>query len=578
MERQLKQFLKNPQSSRMFNFVTLTWNPVVGCKHLCKYCWARKLALTKLVNSHRYKDGFKPKLIEKELQRKFRKNELVFVSDMGDLFGDWVPKDWIKKVLECIKNNPQTIFLLLTKNPKRYLEFVDEFPPNCILGITIETNKDIINTKKYSEISIAPKPSERIKWIKKLRKKWNGFLMIAIEPIMDFDFELFYQFIKEILPTFVVIGKDNYKNNLPEPPDEKIEKFIEEINKITTIVIKKSLEKFTRKSKKIFTVQELIPKIQVLKMENNPQLLKKLISVSNKFCEFEKWTPLKLISLSYIISPYLRIVDTSLKKKYGSKMCITYIDLFAGCGLNKIEKNVILGSPLLSIEKCKHVGKFFDKFYFIEREPTLCKALKKRLEVLEEENGYEWLKERYKIIVGNSNLKINEIINELSSTFEKVNSLAFIDPYKWEIEWETLENIFQLYGDFLMICQPLLIAKEIGKYNKGSLTKKTIQEISKYFGEKPEVWSKLITENKVKEFYINKIRRFGIRHLETIHIKSGKGAYSYYLIFGSKTKKQNPPWWSLVKTLKEFIESYNGNIVNDSFKITTGEIKTLWHF
>jgi len=120
--------------SRMFSFITKTWNPVVGCQHFCSYCWARKLAKGKLRNTKRYADGFKPKLIEKEIYRRFNPRDFVFVCDMGDLFGDWVPDNWILKVFEAIEYNAKSQFLLLTKNPKRYLEFEQDIPFNCILG------------------------------------------------------------------------------------------------------------------------------------------------------------------------------------------------------------------------------------------------------------------------------------------------------------------------------------------------------------------------------------------------------------------------------------------------------------
>lgn len=77
-------------SQRMFDVISKTWNPVIGCLHSCSYCWARKLVETRLKNSEKYKDGFMPKLVDKELRKKFH-DQFVFVSDMGDLFGEWVP-------------------------------------------------------------------------------------------------------------------------------------------------------------------------------------------------------------------------------------------------------------------------------------------------------------------------------------------------------------------------------------------------------------------------------------------------------------------------------------------------------
>ena len=74
---------KDHRSKRkMFNLVTRTWNPVTGCLYRCNYCWARELATTKLRNSHRYIQGFKPMLNKGEFRSKFKKGDFIFVSDM----------------------------------------------------------------------------------------------------------------------------------------------------------------------------------------------------------------------------------------------------------------------------------------------------------------------------------------------------------------------------------------------------------------------------------------------------------------------------------------------------------------
>jgi protein gp37 len=64
---------------------------------------------------------------------------------MSDLFGDWVPKEWITKVLDVVSKNQQWYFLFLTKNPSRYIEFKDLFGDNCLLGATADTQKRFDN-------------------------------------------------------------------------------------------------------------------------------------------------------------------------------------------------------------------------------------------------------------------------------------------------------------------------------------------------------------------------------------------------------------------------------------------------
>ena len=218
--------------SRMFDKVSKTWNPITGCLHYCKYCWARNFAETRLKFTEKYKKGFVPQIHEKEFKRGFN-GGFVFVSDMGDLFGDWVPREWILKVIEHIKKFPDTNFLFLTKNPKRYHEFIDYFPENTILGATIETNRDDLY-RKYS-ISKAPLPSERYKAMKAL--DWPK-KFVSIEPILDFDLKDLYTWIREIKPILVYVGYDNYGHNLPEPDIKKTTSLITLLAKYTHVRVK----------------------------------------------------------------------------------------------------------------------------------------------------------------------------------------------------------------------------------------------------------------------------------------------------------------------------------------------------
>jgi DNA repair photolyase len=194
--------------TRMFNIVSETWNPITGCPHNCIYCWARKWAETKLKNTERYKNGFISRINEDEFSRRFN-GGIVFVSDMGDMFAETVLDDWIVRVLDYVRNFPTTKFLFLTKNPRRYHEFLDLFPRNSMLGATVETDDDSLAT----EVSRAPPPSDRLEAMYLL--KWDK-KFISIEPIMEFT-DYFPLKIAEIKPLMVFVGYDNYRNRLPEP-------------------------------------------------------------------------------------------------------------------------------------------------------------------------------------------------------------------------------------------------------------------------------------------------------------------------------------------------------------------------
>lgn len=136
-----------------------TWNPVTGCLHGCEYCYARGIAerfggttpqigefdhfkvhhpfdeakrLYEL-DSHMFlrKDGisrkapypffFAPTLHRYRLDepKHWTKPRTIFVCSMADLFGEWVPDEWIEEVFKACEVAPQHRYLFLTKNPGR---------------------------------------------------------------------------------------------------------------------------------------------------------------------------------------------------------------------------------------------------------------------------------------------------------------------------------------------------------------------------------------------------------------------------------------------------------------------------
>lgn len=172
-----------------------TWNPVTGCKHGCEYCYARGIArrygckingdmgnaLAVLEEPYRraidgkinpYPYEFLPTYHKYRLDipQLWTKPRTIFVCSMADLFGDWVPDEWIVDVLNACRKSPQHRYLFLTKNPERYdaledADLITDADKNFWLGsTTTDITKDLLHfngamhTFQSCEPMLAPWP------------------------------------------------------------------------------------------------------------------------------------------------------------------------------------------------------------------------------------------------------------------------------------------------------------------------------------------------------------------------------------------------------------------------------------
>ena len=146
-------------SKTKIDWADATWNPVTGCLHGCEYCYARRIAkrfggsrayerlfcahdpfdcggcnecnsvLDKPVQAANgkidpYPYRFLPTFHRYKLDepRRWKKPRNIFVCSMADLFGKWVPDEWIAEVFKACEAAPQHRYLFLTKNPGRYCD------------------------------------------------------------------------------------------------------------------------------------------------------------------------------------------------------------------------------------------------------------------------------------------------------------------------------------------------------------------------------------------------------------------------------------------------------------------------
>ena len=120
----------NKQGKNGIERCDYTWSQVTGCLHGCEYCYARRMAkrfgMPQLDNDchvytgkvKSYDDavhtgpfpwGFAPTLHKYRFNepQEIKKPSKIFVVSMGDLFGEWVPDEWIQEVFKVCEAAPQ---------------------------------------------------------------------------------------------------------------------------------------------------------------------------------------------------------------------------------------------------------------------------------------------------------------------------------------------------------------------------------------------------------------------------------------------------------------------------------------
>lgn len=207
---------------------TKTWNRSVGCLYDCIYCKPSFQRQLKRVARHincEACDTYEPhNHPERTTIPSF---PIVFVYGTGDIA--FYDPSQVRTTFEIIDHHKPRMFKLYyfqSKNPVCFNRYLDWFKANTdkiILLTTLETNRD----EGYDKISKATPPSQRFRDFKNLDYPRK---VVTIEPVLDFDLEEFFGWIVSLRGLeYVWFGFDSKKCGLPEPSEEKAQRFVDEL-------------------------------------------------------------------------------------------------------------------------------------------------------------------------------------------------------------------------------------------------------------------------------------------------------------------------------------------------------------
>lgn len=157
----------NASEGSGISWAAWSWNPVTGCLHGCEYCYARAIA-------NRWTDaypvGFTPLFHHERLDAPANTRipaahadeeawKRVFVCSMADLYGRWVPDEWIDQVHASMLATPDWQYILLTKFPARYVGL--DMPPGAWVGTSVDEQKRV----RIAEDAFRQIDGGAVKWL-----------------------------------------------------------------------------------------------------------------------------------------------------------------------------------------------------------------------------------------------------------------------------------------------------------------------------------------------------------------------------------------------------------------------------
>jgi len=198
------------------------------CPNECPYCYMLGIV------------SGAPRLDRREFRVNLGSGNFIFVGSSIDMWHEDIPIDWKVEVLDYCSTFDNK-YLYQSKYPYSLVALERHMPGSVVLATTIETNRWY---PEYMGKTILP--LDRALCMRDLNKRGRE-VTITIEPIMDFDMEEMVQMIEICGPSWVSIGADSKRHNLPEPERDKVLELESKLSKFTKVYFKDNLDRIIQK-------------------------------------------------------------------------------------------------------------------------------------------------------------------------------------------------------------------------------------------------------------------------------------------------------------------------------------------
>lgn len=276
--------------------------------------------------------------------------------------------------------------------------------------------------------------------------------------------------------------------------------------------------------------------------------------------DFSSWSALKLILLAATVDMYTNIIPEYRDNFY-------YIDALAGSGISAFPEDdeYFVGSPLITATVAHEP---FDKMYFIENDKEKAKALRERIEYIQENLDRDLQFDDYRIIPKNTNSAMDDVIEEIREETlyegESVNTLSFVDNQGLDVHYSTLNKMTEIHGDLLINFPTIAIRRTAGADYKTSL--------NDFYGN--SAWEAAQNDKEFRTIYMSRLAELGRPVQESIPVSSG-GQFFYDMIYCTRKTKGGSPYIKTLEDMKDKIEQLTGEDIERVLRFMRGEQTNL---